>query len=77
MSKNKIKFFLVKRANEQERDQLDVFNRLIKKWTEHDEPIITRALQANLGKTDNNHNQEYRNIFQHKAYHLLYYFTYS
>ena len=31
MSKTGIKFFLVKRANEQERDQLDVFNRLIEK----------------------------------------------
>ena len=31
MSKNEIKFFLVKRANEPEQDQLDVFNRLIKK----------------------------------------------
>ena len=31
MSKNEIKFFLVKRANEQERGQLDVLNRLIEK----------------------------------------------
>ena len=44
MSKNEIKFFLVNRANEQERDQLDVFNRLIEKWTEHDEPIIIQSL---------------------------------
>ena len=44
MSKNKIKFFLVKHANEQEQDQLDVFNRLIKKWTKHDEPIIILSL---------------------------------
>ena len=44
MSKDEIKFFLVKRANEQERDQLDVFNRLIEKWTEYDEPIIIQSL---------------------------------
>ena len=41
MSKNEIKFFLVKRANEQERGQLDV---LIEKWNEHDEPIIIQSL---------------------------------
>ena len=44
MYKNEIKFFLVKHANEQERGQLDVFNRLIEKWTEHDEPIIIQNL---------------------------------
>ena len=44
MSKNEIKFFLVNRANEQERDQLDVFNRLIEKRTEHDKPIIIQSL---------------------------------
>ena len=37
-------FFLVERANKQERDQLDIFNRLIEIWTEHDEPIFIQSL---------------------------------
>ena len=49
-------FFLVKRANEQERDQLDVFNRLIEKWTKHDEPTIIQSLAiANHSEPIANH----------------------
>ena len=37
-------------------------------------PIVQKIVSLK-GKTHNNHNQEYRNIFQYKAYHLFYYFT--
>ena len=35
-----------KRANKRARDQLDVFNSLIKKWAENDEPTIILSLQS-------------------------------
>ena len=38
--------FFVKRANKYVRDQLGVFNRLIEKLTEHDEPIIILSLHS-------------------------------